>query len=93
MIFRLLFVLVWLLFCAALWGPWGLLIGPALVAYLALARWLPVWRAKRRMIAAQRALEVAQERQRVADLELAEARERARAAGWMMPSADSFSAN
>ena len=69
-------------------GPWGLLAVVALGLLAALRRALAVWQTRRRLIAAQEALQTATEYRCVADLELAEAKDRAREAGWYVPHAD-----
>lgn len=76
----------------ALLGPWGLL------ALVVVGVVLGLWRAyhlevlRRRAAAARANADAAQERYRDAEGELRHAQDRARAAGWLVPSED-FSVN
>ena len=77
----------------ALTGPWGLAVVVALPIVVALYRAVALEQLRLRMVAAQEAANAALERQHQAEAEAAHAWERAREAGWMVPTSEDFSVN
>jgi hypothetical protein len=74
-------------------GPWGLLAVGALGVGMALHRAYMLEVSRRRMVDARATYAAALGRQREAEAELAGAQERARAAGWLVPTSEDFSVN